>query len=224
MNVRGSAAHGPTTATRRSAGRPSPSSGSAVAGVEQDDRALGHLAGERAVGRRSRGRRRRRRRPSPRASSPGRAGRARTFWRSTPPRGPVDERLGAARRGAPARRAPSAEAEGVGQLDVDAGGRAPARRPRRRRRRPGAWSRGTAPPSSRTRRCRSKPHSSRSTLGEQPRVGAGRARRRRRSRSSSPSRRRRARSPSRTAAGSRRSSSRRPIETGPWLRAAREAE
>ena len=102
------------------AGRPSPSSGRAVPASSRTTDRSASSPGQRPVGRRVEVDVGRARPPSLRASSPRRAGRARAFWRQHPPGGPVDELLGhlaAAHRARPA----GAEADGVGQLDVDAG-------------------------------------------------------------------------------------------------------
>ena len=119
MNTRGSAAQGPMTATRRSAGRPSPSSSSAVpASSRTTDRSAIVLAG--AVGGRVEvdggGTGHRALRRPVRVEQP-----ELRLLGEEPPGGPVHEGLGQIAPPDPLRQA-GAEADGVRQLHVDAGG------------------------------------------------------------------------------------------------------
>ena len=125
-----------------------------VGGVEQHDRALGHLPGQRPVGRRvevdagvgDRGLRRPVRVEQPQLG----------LLPQQPAGGPVDQ-LGRDLAGADPLDQPLAVARACPAARRRCRPRGPARRPRRRRPRPGAWWPGTAPPSSRRPPCRRSP-------------------------------------------------------------------
>ncbi len=200
MNVRGSAAQGPTTATRRRTGRPSPSRGSAVPGSSRTtdrsaiSRARARLPGESRSA--SLGCRHRALRCPVRVEQP-----ERRLLGEQPPRCAVHDGLG--QFAAPhLLRQPRAEADGVGQLDVDAGGERERPRLVEVRRDPVhrcEEGHGPVVGDDRPGRIPTRRAAGRSAT-RSPRPLA---RRPRRSRSSSPSRPRRARWPSRTEAGSR---------------------
>ena len=191
------------------------------AGVEQDDRALGDLAGQLPVGGRVEVDLRGVARPTPRASTRRRAGRA-VPWRGAP-----DGRPG---RRAPRRGHPSGPARPVRRRTRACRAarrrcrpRGPARRPRRARRDPVHGGQERDGPVVGDHRALEAPLVAQH-VGEQPGVGARRdavdvgvgVHHR--------ARRHRSRRPSRTEGRMTSRSSRAPIDTGPWLRAAREAE
>ena len=121
MNVRGSAAHGPTTATRRSARPVARRAAAGPSRVEQDDRPLGQSRGPGRGSPASRGRPCRPPTTDPSGVQSGSSSPSSTFWVSTRRAARSTSASGSSPRRTLLDQ-PGAEADGVGQLDVDAGG------------------------------------------------------------------------------------------------------